>query len=366
MEEQDHDGLRHHEAAAESSVPLLEKKAGGLLYVEGCPGCAIDRRKAENPGIPYSSFLYVWVITLSTDKRLACCKKNRRYWVLCWVCRCFFYVRKIFDGNYLGNSSRPYWEEASYSVQRFLRCHLLDGDSYKVSHGCIEWLTRTNKVCRPEHEALALSLVSTSWAIGLIIGPALGGYLALPAEKYPNIFSPDSFFGRFPYFLPCLCTSVFAAVVLIGCLWMPETLHKHKASENGKQSVEAVEAHLIDPQEKVEESASVDTKKSLFKNWPLMSSIIVYCIFSYHDMAYTEVFSLWAESDKKYGGLGLSSEDVGQTLGITGGSLLVYQMFIYPRINKVLGPIKCCQIAAVSKTCYCLISEVLLSSDCIS
>ena len=58
------------------------------------------------------------------------------------------------------------------------------------------------------------------------------------------------------------------------------------------------------------------------------------------------MFSLWAESDKKYGGLGLSSVDVGQTLGITGGSLLVYQMFIYPRINKVLGPIKCCQIAA--------------------
>ncbi|KAF7048760.1 hypothetical protein CFC21_057453, partial [Triticum aestivum] len=104
----------------------------------------------------------------------------------------------------------------------------------------------------------------------------------------PNIFSPDSFFGRFLYFLSCLCTSVFAAAVLIGCLWMPETLHKHKASEDGKQSVEAVEAHLIDPQEKVEGSTSVDTKKSLFKNWPLMSSIIVYCIFSYHDMAYTE------------------------------------------------------------------------------
>jgi hypothetical protein len=30
-------------------------------------------------------------------------------------------------------------------------------------------------------------------------------------------------------------------------------------------------------------------KKSLLKNWPLMSSIIVYCIFSLHDMAYTEV-----------------------------------------------------------------------------
>lgn len=32
-----------------------------------------------------------------------------------------------------------------------------------------------------------------------------------------------------------------------------------------------------------------ETSDSLFKNWPLMSSIMVYCAFSLHDMAYTEV-----------------------------------------------------------------------------
>jgi hypothetical protein len=30
-------------------------------------------------------------------------------------------------------------------------------------------------------------------------------------------------------------------------------------------------------------------KKSLLKNWPLMSSIITYCVFSLHDTAYSEV-----------------------------------------------------------------------------
>ncbi|XP_048569791.1 protein ZINC INDUCED FACILITATOR-LIKE 1-like [Triticum urartu] len=375
MEEQYHDELRQHEAAAESSVPLLEKRAGGVLYVEGCPGCAIDRRKAENPDIPYSSFLYVWVITLSTALPI-----SSLFPYLYFMIRDLHVAKRTEDiGFYAGFVGASFmfgrfltatiWGIAAdrigrkpvilFSVFSVVVFNTLFGLSVtywmaiatRFLMGALNGLLGPIKaysieVCRPEHEALALSLVSTSWAIGLIIGPALGGYLALPAEKYPNIFSPDSLFGRFPYFLPCLCTSVFAAVVLTGCLWMPETLHKHKASENGKQSVDALEAHLIDPQEKVEESDSVDTKKSLFKNWPLMSSIIVYCIFSYHDMAYTEVFSLWAESDKKYGGLGLSSQDVGQTLGITGGSLLVYQMFIYPRINKVLGPIKCCQIAA--------------------
>jgi hypothetical protein len=67
-------------------------------------------------------------------------------------------------------------------------------------------------------------------------------------------------------------------------------LHKHKVHENRSRNIEALEARLIDSNEKVEESGSLDSKKSLFRNWPLMSSIIVYCVFSFHDMAYTEVF----------------------------------------------------------------------------
>ncbi|TVU50743.1 hypothetical protein EJB05_02131 [Eragrostis curvula] len=53
-------------AEPSSSAPLLETKGGGVVYFEGCPGCAVDRRKAANPGIPYGNFLYVWVVTLCT------------------------------------------------------------------------------------------------------------------------------------------------------------------------------------------------------------------------------------------------------------------------------------------------------------
>ena len=69
-----------------------------------------------------------------------------------------------------------------------------------------------------------------------------------------------------------------------------ETLHKHKVHENENKIVEALEAHLIDSKENAEKNSSLDEKKSLFKNWPLMSSIIMYCVFGFHDMAYTEVY----------------------------------------------------------------------------
>ncbi|ESQ40289.1 hypothetical protein EUTSA_v10015125mg [Eutrema salsugineum] len=74
---------------------------------------------------------------------------------------------------------------------------------------------------RDEYQGLALSAVSTAWGIGLIIGPALGGFLAQPAKQYPSLFSEESVFGKFPYFLPCLAISCFAFLVTIISLRIP-------------------------------------------------------------------------------------------------------------------------------------------------
>ncbi|XVE99080.1 hypothetical protein REPUB_Repub03eG0165800 [Reevesia pubescens] len=208
------------------------------------------------------------------------------------------------------------------------------------------------EIFREEHQALGLSTVSTSWGIGLIIGPALGGFLAQPAEKYPNIFSQDSLFGRFPYFLPCLAISLFALGVTIAACWLPETLHKHNDNDRlSNDSYDALEAasHELSAKEitEADEGKESSSKQSLIKNWPLMSSIIVYCVFSLHDMAYTEIFSLWAVSPRKYGGLSYSTEDVGEVLAISGFSLLVFQLSLYPYVERILGPVMVSRIASV-------------------
>ncbi|KAL0464228.1 UNVERIFIED_CONTAM: protein ZINC INDUCED FACILITATOR-LIKE 1, partial [Sesamum latifolium] len=173
---------------------------------------------------------------------------------------------------------------------------------------------------RDEYQSLGLSAVSTAWGAGLIIGPALGGFLAQPAEKFPGIFASDSFLARFPYFLPCLIISLFAAVVTVACFWIPETLHTHNSEKIASQdSYDALESanQGSNEKEEIEEGQETTSKESLFRNWPLMSSIIVYCVFSLHDMAYTEIFSLWAESPRRLGGLSYTTEDVGMVLVIS-------------------------------------------------
>ncbi|KAK0591378.1 hypothetical protein LWI29_000762 [Acer saccharum] len=91
--------------------------------------------------------------------------------------------------------------------------------------------------------------VSTAWGIGLIIGPAMGGFLA------------------------------------------QETLHMHGDDNiSPDASIDALESASCLSSSQLKQEGS--SKKSLLKNWPLMSSIIVYCVFSLHDMAYTEVLSI--------------------------------------------------------------------------
>uniref|UniRef100_A0A8R7Q9S1 Major facilitator superfamily (MFS) profile domain-containing protein n=1 Tax=Triticum urartu TaxID=4572 RepID=A0A8R7Q9S1_TRIUA len=200
-----------------------------------------------------------------------------------------------------------------------------------------------SEVCRKEHQALGISLVTSSRSIALIIGPAIGGFLARPAKKYPNLFSEESIFGRFPYFLPCFVIPVLAAAAGVACIWLPETLHMYhddKMEAIDKIGARVTDLDIEDGKAKKCGSGRMASTKSLLKNRQLMSAITLYCVFSLHDTTYLEIFSLWAVSSRKYQGLSLTSQDVGTVLAISGFGVLVYQLVIYPLLAKYAGLIK--------------------------
>ncbi|MFS7969929.1 putative MFS transporter superfamily [Helianthus anomalus] len=124
-------------------------------------------------------------------------------------------------------------------------------------------------------------------------------------------------------------------------LKLQETLHFHKKTE-----VEST-SNITDAEENT--NAKKDSNLiSLFKNWPLMSAIIVYCVFALEDMAYSEIFSLWAVSPRSLGGLSYTTEDVGTVLSITGVSLLFFQTALYPIAERKFGPIMVVRMSGVS------------------
>ncbi|KAG5033448.1 hypothetical protein JHK85_017430 [Glycine max] len=135
--------------------------------------------------------------------------------------------------------------------------------------------------------------VSAAWGVGLALGPALGGYLA------------------------------------------QETNHNHNP--------EALEIRSRAP----DKDKVVQNNESVFRNWPLMSSIIVYCVFSLHDNAYSEVFSLWAVSPRWLGGLNFTTNSVGNVLVVSGFAIIIFQLGLYQSIQKTCGPVSLARISGV-------------------
>ncbi|XP_057851931.2 protein ZINC INDUCED FACILITATOR-LIKE 1-like [Cryptomeria japonica] len=210
------------------------------------------------------------------------------------------------------------------------------------------------EVSREEHHAAGLSIVTTTWGIGLIIGPAIGGFLAQPAQKYPYNFSPNSLWGRFPYLLPCIVISVFAVPVLMLSFLLPETLHKHPhgKEENCDLDKASIDIEKEEPQNekacmKEKKKGNMTTLKSIINNWTVMSTIIINCIYSLHDIAYSEIFSLWAVSPTSQGGLGFTTSQVGAILATSGFGLLIFQLTAFSPLAKLFGPIHVTRTSAI-------------------
>jgi MFS family permease len=79
-------------------------------------------------------------------------------------------------------------------------------------------------VTKKEHQPRAYSIMPFVWCLGSIIGPCMGGALAMPREAYPWLFSKGTLFDKYPFLLPNLvCVVVLVFGIANGVLFLEET-----------------------------------------------------------------------------------------------------------------------------------------------
>ncbi|KAK3163424.1 hypothetical protein QOZ80_1AG0003470 [Eleusine coracana subsp. coracana] len=356
-----------------AAAPLL---AARRKHREGCPGCQLDEINKTKTGIPYLNFFYIWVVCLTASmpiqslfpflyfmiRDLKIAKQEQDIGFYAGFVGATYFLGRTISAVPWGMFADKYGRKPCIviSILSVIVFNTLFGLSTSywmaiVTRGLLGLLcgilgpikAYATEVCRKEHQALGISLVTSSRAIALVVGPAIGGFLAQPAQKYPGLFSEESIFGRFPYFLPCFVISLLAAGAGVACIWLPETLHFH--NDDKVEAIDELEAQVdeSDSEGRKDKGSRGEHTKNLLKNWQLMSAVILYCIFSLHDTAYLEIFSLWAVSSRKFRGLSLTSQDVGTVLAFSGFGVLVYQLAIYPLLAKYFGPIKPFRPAAI-------------------
>lgn len=210
---------------AAAAEPLVKR----AYYHPDCPGCRVDRRKAERERFPFTELFYVWLVTICStlpiqslfpylyfmirDLHIAKEEEDIGFYAgfvgasymfgralssIIWGVVADKYGRKpvivitlisVIIFNTLFGLSSSYWMALTTRGLLGLLCGML---------GPIK--AYATEVCRKEYSHLALSIVSSSRAIGLIVGPAIGGYLAQINIQAYSLRTPYS--GGFHIFSP--------------------------------------------------------------------------------------------------------------------------------------------------------------------
>ncbi|KAI5827165.1 MFS general substrate transporter [Schizophyllum commune Tattone D] len=212
------------------------------------------------------------------------------------------------------------------------------------------------------NQARAYSLMPVAWALGATVGPLLGGYLSHPVERYPEWFGGNTFLVKYPYFLPCFVASlVNLLVIIIGIIYLEETLIHHPTKQAPAESstpsdgtltpvneaeIPAGEIAIVTEGESIP-AAPVDAesqqpapeKPSIFTDQIVRVLSISFFMFLLNS-SYQALIPLFCYSPYEAGGIGFPPSAIGLLLSVTGVAAMFSQAFLFPIVERRLGPVR--------------------------
>lgn len=180
--------------------------------------------------------------------------------------------------------------------------------------------------------AQAFAWLPIVWCLGASIGPFIGGNLARPHDRWPELFS-HPFWTKYPYFLPCLGSATFSAFVLMTTAVVLREPKFHR--RRPRSSTVGSESTLVGE----EISDKEPTFRSVFI-WPVIISIANYGLLALMETSLYAILPLFYATSPQNGGMGLTPAQIGTLMGPCGFINGVFQALLFVKIVKRLGPKK--------------------------
>ncbi|KAG0139304.1 hypothetical protein CROQUDRAFT_666707 [Cronartium quercuum f. sp. fusiforme G11] len=185
----------------------------------------------------------------------------------------------------------------------------------------------------------AAALLPLCYAIGAIVGPIIGGFLAVPAEKFPDLFGSSTLLIKYPYCLPCFIGGLlnFLAIFL-GIFFLKETLQsKRKPSKPSHAQTEGQESQSVSGDECCSSPSTALPSIASLCTMPIMIILGTFILMHMQNVAWAAVFPLYAYTDKNSGGLGLSLAQIGSILSVNGVGMIFVQLLLFPPLQRRFG-----------------------------
>ncbi|XP_065645206.1 uncharacterized protein LOC136075594 [Hydra vulgaris] len=207
-------------------------------------------------------------------------------------------------------------------------------------------------ICDDTNLAAGLSVIFSGYNIGLVIGPSMGGYLVFPVEKYNNIFKKNSFFERFKIFIPNIIIVIGMTVSLVASIFfLPKRLVEDKSlyiSTNNDDNYDYAEILSNLAESDLTKSKTSKFKKcwkkfgttrlaKLLRNKEFLISSIVFGFFTMFTDGFEELFPVFASTSTEYGGLGMSTSEIGLIYLTVSIAMLISQIILIEKIIHKFG-----------------------------
>lgn len=208
-------------------------------------------------------------------------------------------------------------------------CGMLNGNSGVMKSMMGELTDSTNM-------AQGFALIPITWCFGGFFGFVMGGTLARPQDRWPNIF-PGHFWAKYPYFLPC---AIAASVVFMSFMFvflLEETLAtKRKRSIPSNTTGDQLLDEYRSDESPSENMVAVPLRSLLIRS--IIIPVVNQAFLAFLDISIFALMPLFYSTPNYLGGLGFPPQTIGLWMALFGIIDGLFQALFFAKVVDWLGP----------------------------
>ncbi|RPA94683.1 MFS general substrate transporter [Choiromyces venosus 120613-1] len=224
----------------------------------------------------------------------------------------------------------------------------------------------TEVVVEKKYHSRAFLIMPICFNVGIIVGPAIGGVLADPANTYPGLFGGVEWMRKWRYALPNLASAVFLCTsMMLGFLFLEETLESKRYRNRTDIGLKIV----VGSASPSSSSASICTIPIKPKKTPVrpilqetftkntIFTLIAFAIVPLHNATFMHLWGIFLSTPRSQtppssplaftGGLGLPASQVGLAMSYLGAIGILLQLIFYPPLQAKLGLLRSFRISSM-------------------
>ena len=180
-------------------------------------------------------------------------------------------------------------------------------------------------------------VLTCTGSVGVIVGPALGGYLSLPTVQYPETILDNAWFEKFPILMPNVILGVCMFLVAYGgYVWLPRPVRVVKSMIDLDNEATSLISESHNKSTLSGKNDTISGASYLIRNRSFVLATIISSLYCCVANGLPMFVPLWLQTPASKFGMGFKPHETSLVFLATGIFQLVFELLIVGAVNKKL------------------------------